>query len=81
MQLHHEFIKNAKKNGKRMAIVDRTTERRIPYARALIATLILAKKFKAFKEGFIGVMIPTSAGSFLSVLGIVCAGKVPVMIN
>jgi acyl-[acyl-carrier-protein]-phospholipid O-acyltransferase/long-chain-fatty-acid--[acyl-carrier-protein] ligase len=81
MQLHHEFIKTAKKHGKRLAIIDRTLGRRVPYARALIGALILEKKIKAYKDGFIGVMIPNSAGSILSILGIVCAGKVPVMIN
>lgn len=81
MQLHHEFIKTAKKNGKRIAIIDRTLGRRIPYSRALIGALILSKKFKAYREGFVGVMIPNSAGSILATLGIVFSGRVPVMIN
>lgn len=81
MILHHEFVKNAKKFGKKLAIADRTTGKRVPYSKALIASLILAKKFKHFEEKYIGVMIPTSAGSFLSILGLLMAGKVPVMIN
>lgn len=81
MILHHEFIKNAKKLGAKLAIIDRTTDRRVSYSKALIASLILAKKFKHYKEGFIGIMIPTSAGSILATLGAVMAGKVPVMIN
>jgi len=81
MLLHHEFVKVAKKYSKKMAIIDRTTEKRVPFARALIGSLILSKKFKKYKEGYIGVMIPTSAGSFLSILGVLMAGKVPVMIN
>ncbi len=81
MLLHHEFVKNAKKFSKKMAIIDKTTGRDVPYARALIGSLILAKKFKHFEEGYIGIMIPTSAGSFLSILGVLMAGKVPVMIN
>lgn len=81
MLLHHEFVKTAKKKGKKMAIIDRARERRIPYARALIASLILKKKFEAYKDGFVGVMIPNSAGSFLTILGLLMAGKVPVMIN
>ena len=32
-------------------------------------------------DGFIGIMVPTSAGCMLSVLGVLMAGKVPVMIN
>jgi acyl-[acyl-carrier-protein]-phospholipid O-acyltransferase/long-chain-fatty-acid--[acyl-carrier-protein] ligase len=81
MLLHQEFIRTAKKKGKKLAMIDRTTERRITFSRALIASLILAKKFKKFKDGYIGVMIPNSAGSTLSILGVVMAGKVPVMIN
>ncbi|MBC7188117.1 MAG: AMP-binding protein, partial [Calditrichaeota bacterium] len=81
MILHHEFIKNAKRLGGKMAIVDRTTDKRVTYSKALIASLILAKKFKKYPEGFIGIMIPTSAGSFLATLGVLMAGKTPVMIN
>ncbi len=81
MLLHHEFVKSAKKNAKKIAIIDRTTEKRLTYSRALIASLILTNKFKAYRDGFIGVMIPNSAGSILTVLGIIMAGKVPVMIN
>ncbi len=81
MLLHHEFIKTAKKNGKKMAIIDRTTEKRLTFSRSLLASLLLTKKFKKYKDGFIGVMIPNSAGSFLTILGLVMAGKVPVMIN
>lgn len=81
MILHHEFVKTAKTQGDKLAIVDRTTESRISYNRALIASLILAKKFKKYPENFIGIMLPTSAGCMLSTIGVVMAGKVPVMIN
>lgn len=81
MILHHEFVRISKKFSKKMAIIDRTTGKNVPYSKALIASLILAKKFKKYEEGYIGVMIPTSAGSFLSVLGVLMAGKAPVMIN
>ena len=81
MILHHEFVKNSKKLGKKMAIIDKTTGKNVPYSKALIASLILAKKFKKFEENNIGVMIPTSAGSFLTVLGLIVSGKTPVMIN
>jgi acyl-[acyl-carrier-protein]-phospholipid O-acyltransferase/long-chain-fatty-acid--[acyl-carrier-protein] ligase len=81
MQLHQEFIKTAKKNGKKFAIIDRTRERKVTYSKALIASFILTGKFKGYKDGFIGVMIPNSAGSMLTILGVIMAGKVPVMIN
>jgi acyl-[acyl-carrier-protein]-phospholipid O-acyltransferase/long-chain-fatty-acid--[acyl-carrier-protein] ligase len=81
MMLHREFVKVAKKFGPKLAIIDRSTGKRVTYSKALIASLILAKKIKGYKDGFIGVMIPSSAGSYLTVLGVLLAGKVPVMIN
>ena len=79
--LHEEFIRAAKKFSDKMAIIDKTTNKQVEYSRALIASLILANKFKKFKEGYIGIMIPTSAGAMLATLGVLMAGKVPVMIN
>jgi acyl-[acyl-carrier-protein]-phospholipid O-acyltransferase / long-chain-fatty-acid--[acyl-carrier-protein] ligase len=81
MVLHQEFIKIAKKYGDKIAIIDRTTEKKVTYSKALIASLILAGKFRKYHDGFIGIMVPTSAGCMLSVLGVLLAGKVPVMIN
>ncbi len=79
--LHQEFVRIAKRQGSRLMIIDRTTEKRITYSKALIAGLILRQKFSAYRDGFIGIMIPTSAGSMLSILGVLLSGKVPVMIN
>ncbi len=81
MLLHQEFIKNAKKFGAKPAIIDRFLEKNVSYGKALIASLILAGKFRKYHDGFIGIMVPTSAGCMLTVLGVLLAGKVPVMIN
>lgn len=82
MLLHHEFIRTAKKNGKKLAIIDRARETRLPFSRTLIASLMLAEKIKSYKkDGFIGIMVPNSAGAMLAILGTVMSGKVPVMIN
>ena len=81
MLLHHEFIKVAKKNGKKLAIIDRGRESRVSYSKSLIASLLLANKFKDYKDGYIGVMIPNSAGVMLTVMGLMFDGKVPAMIN
>src|SRR3990172_1559082 len=81
MLLHHRFIETAKKYKNKAAIVDRTTGNTVAYSKALIASLILANKFKAFDPGFIGIMVPTSAGCALSILGALMSGRVPVMIN
>jgi acyl-[acyl-carrier-protein]-phospholipid O-acyltransferase / long-chain-fatty-acid--[acyl-carrier-protein] ligase len=79
--LHEHFVVTAKRMGRKPAIVDTFTQKTYSYERLLIAALLLADKMKKQREGFVGVMLPTGAGSMISVLGIVMAGKVPVMIN
>lgn len=81
MLLHQQFVRTAKAGGSRIAIVDRSTGSRLNYDRTLVAALILAETFRQGDEGFIGVMLPTSAGCILSVLGTLLSGRTPVMIN
>lgn len=81
MLLHHRFVEIAKRFPGKTAIIDRTVGRRVTYSKALIGSLILAEKFKRYDAGFIGIMVPTSAGAALSILGTLMSGHVPVMIN
>ncbi len=81
MLLHQQFVRMAKKYAKKPAIIDRTTEKTIPYSRALIGALILNSKFEEYEKGFIGIMIPTSAGCALANIGALMSGRIPVMIN
>ncbi|MCX6135273.1 MAG: hypothetical protein NTU47_15825 [Ignavibacteriales bacterium] len=39
MLLHHQFIRTAKKYESKLAIIDRTLNRRLTYKRALIGAL------------------------------------------
>jgi acyl-[acyl-carrier-protein]-phospholipid O-acyltransferase/long-chain-fatty-acid--[acyl-carrier-protein] ligase len=79
--LHHLFVDNAKKYGGKLAFIDRTRDRRVTYSKALIGSLILSGKVKQYEKGFIGIMLPTSAGCGLSVLAVLMSGRTPVMIN
>jgi acyl-[acyl-carrier-protein]-phospholipid O-acyltransferase / long-chain-fatty-acid--[acyl-carrier-protein] ligase len=81
MLLHQQFVRIAKKHAKKLAIIDRTTEKSVSYSRALIGALILNSKFKKYDKGFIGIMIPTSAGCALATVGALMGGRIPVMIN
>jgi acyl-[acyl-carrier-protein]-phospholipid O-acyltransferase/long-chain-fatty-acid--[acyl-carrier-protein] ligase len=81
MLLHHRFIEIAKRYGSKLAIIDRTLNRRVTYSKALIGSLILSEKFKKYAPGFKGIMLPTSAGAELSIHGALLSGRVPVMIN
>ncbi len=79
--LHQMFIETAKKYYSDIAIVDRNMRKNITYGRALIGALLLARRFRKYKDGYLGIMIPNSSGSVLSILATLFAGKVPVMIN
>ncbi|MFT5701587.1 MAG: acyl-[acyl-carrier-protein]-phospholipid O-acyltransferase [Desulforhopalus sp.] len=81
MLLHHQFIDIAKTFSKKLAIHDFSTGRELTYSKALIACLILTRVFKKMDTGFVGLMIPTSAGCILSKIAILMSGRKPVMIN
>ena len=79
--LHQQFVRMAKKHPEKLAIIDKTTGKTINYSTALIGALILSSRFNKYDKGFIGIMIPTSAGCALAVVGALMSGRVPVMIN
>ncbi|MCU0455842.1 MAG: AMP-binding protein [Bacteroidales bacterium] len=71
----------AKKNAVKLAIRDKSTGKDVTYSRALIGALILSSKFGKYEPGFIGIMIPTSAGCALATAAALMSGRIPVMIN
>lgn len=81
MLLHQQFVRIARRHAKKLAIIDKTTGKSITYSKALIGALILCSKFRKYDKGFIGIMIPTSAGCALSSVAMLMSGRVPVMIN
>jgi acyl-[acyl-carrier-protein]-phospholipid O-acyltransferase/long-chain-fatty-acid--[acyl-carrier-protein] ligase len=81
MTLHHRFLSSAKQQQEKLAFIDCTSGKRITYSRALIASLLLTERFRSYDEGFVGIMIPSSAGCALAVLGVLMSGRTPVMIN
>jgi acyl-[acyl-carrier-protein]-phospholipid O-acyltransferase/long-chain-fatty-acid--[acyl-carrier-protein] ligase len=81
MLLHHQFVKMAKKYSGKLAIRDKTTKKDVTYGTALIGALILTSKFSRYDKGFIGIMIPTSAGCALATVAALMSGRIPVMIN
>ncbi|MBN2863165.1 MAG: AMP-binding protein [Bacteroidales bacterium] len=81
MLLHQQFIRMAKRHAGKLAVIDKSTGKSVTYSRALIGALILSSKFKKYDEGFIGIMIPTSAGCALATVAALMSGRIPVMIN
>lgn len=81
MLLHHHFIDIAKKFGDKLALNDFTTNRQLTYSRTLLASILLASIFKKYDRGFLGIMLPTSAGCILAKIAALMSGHTPVMIN
>jgi len=81
MTLCESFVRVAKRQGDRLAIIDRATGQRVTYKAALLRALILSRRLESYDRGFVGVMIPNSAGAILTVIAALMTGRVPVMIN
>ena len=81
MLLHLKFIETAKKFKKKIAVFDQATGSDLTYERMLLASLLLTNKFSRIPGQYLGLMLPTSAGCILSLLGTLMSGKLPVMIN
>ena len=79
--LQHRFIESVRKFPDKPAIIDRSTGRDVTYSRALLASLILARRFRKLEKGRIGIMLPTSFGGALAIVGALIGGRTPVMIN
>jgi acyl-[acyl-carrier-protein]-phospholipid O-acyltransferase/long-chain-fatty-acid--[acyl-carrier-protein] ligase len=79
--LQHHFIKSAKRNPQKIAFIDRSIERDISYGQALLASLILARRFSRLVRGRIGIMLPTSSGCALAITGALIGHRTPVLIN
>ena len=81
MNLHCKFIEVAKKNKNKTAIIDNATGQTYTYGKLLIASLLLCSIMRKNEDEFIGIMLPKTAGGFITVFAVLFSGKVPVMIN
>jgi len=81
LQLHQRFMQTAKRFSSRIAVYDKATNQDYTYGRMLIASLILKGHIGEIKGKYIGILLPTSMGAMLAVLGTLMNGKIPVMIN
>ena len=81
MSLHSKFVKIAKKSKKRIAIIDNATGQTYTFGKLLIASFLLSSVIKKNKDEFVGIMLPKTAGGFITTFAVLFSGKVPVMIN
>ena len=79
--LHYQFVRIAKQQNKKLAIIDRGLNRKFTYSGTLTASLILADKLRRIDDTLVGLMLPTSAGAAIVILALLMAGKTPVLLN
>ena len=79
--LQHRFIDSVRKHPDKVAFIDRSTGRNVTYGQSLLVSLILARRFRKLERGRLGILLPTSSGGALAVIGTLMGGLTPVMIN
>jgi long-chain-fatty-acid--[acyl-carrier-protein] ligase len=84
---HHEgrtfqevFLDLCDRMGSHVAFVDPMSGE-LSYKKCKRAIFVLAQYFKTLPEQHVGVMLPSSAAVYLSILALQFAGKTPVMLN
>ncbi len=81
MLLHQEFVRVAKQNGSKLAIVDSTRGMRVTYRQALARAVGLARKLESLPAGYVGIALPNSDAAVIAILAVLMSGRVPVMLN
>lgn len=81
--LGRECVRALVKHPWRLAIVDRTAERRPVKAGQLAAAAAALSRHirRTIPEKRVGIVLPPGAGAFIANLAVLCAGKIPVNLN
>lgn len=81
--LGRECVRSLVKHPGRLAIVDRTAERKPVKAGQLVAAAAALSRHirRTIPEKRVGIVLPPGAGAFIANLAVLCAGKIPVNLN
>lgn len=81
-QLHHGFIRAARRRLFKMAVAD-TVSGELNYFKTLVGTIVFARKLKTLLDGqeMVGLLVPPSVGGLLANVAVQMLGKVPVNLN
>ncbi|MBX3750309.1 MAG: AMP-binding protein [Opitutaceae bacterium] len=81
--LGRECVRSLVKHPGRLAIVDRTAERKPVKAGQLVAAAAALSRHirRTIPERRVGIVLPPGAGAFIANLAVICAGKIPVNLN
>jgi acyl-[acyl-carrier-protein]-phospholipid O-acyltransferase/long-chain-fatty-acid--[acyl-carrier-protein] ligase len=81
--LGRECVRALVRHPGRLAIVDRTAERREVRAGQLVAAAAALSRHlrRTIPEKRVGIVLPAGMGAFIANLAVLCAGKIPVNLN
>lgn len=74
------FLEVCKRMGKSIACGDANSGY-LTYERLRLGVFVLAEKIKALPGDYIGILLPSSVGAYLTFLAVLFARKTPVMLN
>ena len=74
------FFENCDRRKDSICLADATVGK-LSYSKVKLSVLILARKISALEGEHIGIMMPSTAVSFMLILAVQLAGKIPVMLN
>ena len=78
--LQEVFLRSVDRNGSGVACVDGLSGA-LSYRKLKLVALLLSEQFKQLPGDRIGIMLPSSVGAYLMILGVLLANKTPVMLN
>ncbi len=78
--LQEVFFQRVDLYGPSLAVLDAISGG-LSYNKLKLGTLILSDKFRQLPGDKVGIMLPSTVGSYLIILSVLSAGKVPVMLN
>jgi long-chain-fatty-acid--[acyl-carrier-protein] ligase len=78
--LQEVFLRSMDRGGSSEAAADRVTGE-LSYRSLKMRALLLASHFRTLPGEHIAVMLPSSIAAYLTIMGVLLAGKVPVLLN
>ncbi len=78
--LQEAFLRACHRMGTHAAIADDMTKI-LTYKRVKLAALILSFKIRKLPGKYIGIMLPASSGTYITIFATLLAGKIPAMLN
>ncbi|MCH9613286.1 MAG: Bifunctional protein Aas [Chlamydiia bacterium] len=78
--IQEAFLHICERMGSATAIADQNSGM-LTYKRLKLGALLLAKKIREMPGDYVGILLPSSVGAYLTLIAVLMAKKLPVMLN